>query len=111
MLPKEYRGWIERYYPDLHINYVNLSDHKQSALEQLRRRIRQTSIIISSKLVDLIVQLRNYRLEMVRGDDLVISLALACYEGNFVTKETPRCVYFPKNFDKEGGHLGNFNSG
>jgi hypothetical protein len=105
--PVEYKGCVERYYSDLHINYVNLSDHKQSALEQLQRRIRQQSIIIPSMLVDLIIQLRNYRLEMVRNDDLVISLALSCYEGNFITKETPSKVHFPKHFNLPGGHLGN----
>jgi hypothetical protein len=99
--PKEYKGWVEKYYRDLHINYVLFQDHKSSMLEQLRRRISQHTIIIPTKLVDLVKQLRTYRSEMVKDDDLVISLALSCYEGHFESKPKRSMVVFGRMFDED----------
>ena len=87
MLPKEYKGWIEKHYEGLYIYYINLADHKQSMLEQLRIKIRQHSITIPTKYINLVKQLNSYRSEMTRGDDLVISLALSSYESPLITKK------------------------
>lgn len=63
-----------------YLKVVDFQFHKAEMLAQLLRKIKTHSLEIGDNQVDLIKQLRSYRLHKRAGDDLIDSLILAIYE-------------------------------
>jgi hypothetical protein len=100
---------VEPYCKNTKFLYLDAKGKKGSMLAQLIEAVDKGTIVIPSIFKQLIRELENYNRSKDRNINLVDALLLAYYQSLDTQPpiETPRCIYFPPNYNEPGGYLGN----
>lgn len=80
------------------LRIIDATTRKKQILTQLQTLINSGNLAIPKENVSLKLEFERYHLHKRSGDNRIDSLALAIFESFETEIQSPRCVYFPKDF-------------